>query len=650
MDTSFANVKIYGAAGDGISAASSGVTITGGSAALTVTGASFASTDVGKTIIVPGAGASGGILVTTIAGWTSATQVTLAANASTTLSSIAESVTYGTDDTAAINAAIRAAGAGGTVYFPAGMYLNTGLTLSNSVSLVGDSQTSSILKLDASATAALSLSANNISVTNLTIDSSYLASFTAEAQLGASGLAFQNSTIKNGNAYGLLLQDNSNVSVSYCNIIANKYIQLGFLSHSAADSNISIVSNLLDPQGANPSSPTSFCSDVYFGSAGGGSVSGLVISDNIMNYQGIGSHETDGIVLAATNTAPMSNISVERNVVTMTSGSSTSGYPFEINGTTQINIDGNVITTGGQQRAIILQAAQGGGDCQGVIANNALKCTVTSGQGISITDGNWIVDNNNIQGFPAGIIIYTDPKVTNNVGTAIFGTGTIYNLTLFNQSGSTINGNGSGTTPLTLQSDTISNQGTIEATDAGGLLIDNGTTITQTGNGIVETKGGPVALNGATISGGTVQVSNGDTFYLQGGTISGGMLTVDGIVNVTGSSTIDMVTNNGLLEANGGKLAISGAVTGSGSAFIENGGTISFGNSFNENVTFSGAGAFAISQAYIGEILGFGAGDAIDLTNLSGETGYSISGNDLTVNFGGSQTATLDIAGINAQT
>ncbi|WP_181168646.1 MULTISPECIES: carbohydrate-binding protein [unclassified Mesorhizobium] len=99
--------KWFGQTGDAI-VVTGNTSITSGTAALTVAGAAFATSDVGKLIIVPGAGAAGIPLVTTISARTSATQVTLGANAGTTLSAVSKTVTYGTDDATAINKAILA--------------------------------------------------------------------------------------------------------------------------------------------------------------------------------------------------------------------------------------------------------------------------------------------------------------------------------------------------------------------------------------------------------------------------------------------------------------------------------------------------------------------------------------------------------------
>lgn len=111
VTTNYANIKNFGVKQDGISITSS-LSITSGTGALTAVGASFVSTDVGKYIIVPGAGATSGYLVTTIATFTDATHVGLTANAGTTLTASSQNLQYGTDDSTAIASAVSAAIAG----------------------------------------------------------------------------------------------------------------------------------------------------------------------------------------------------------------------------------------------------------------------------------------------------------------------------------------------------------------------------------------------------------------------------------------------------------------------------------------------------------------------------------------------------------
>lgn len=116
-DPSFAAPPIwtpedFGALGDGVRIASSSVTINSGSTSLTVVGANFQTTDVGKVITIQSAGTGANYHTTTIATRVSATQVTIALSAVTTVAGVAKEVIYGTDDTAAFQAAATAMNAG----------------------------------------------------------------------------------------------------------------------------------------------------------------------------------------------------------------------------------------------------------------------------------------------------------------------------------------------------------------------------------------------------------------------------------------------------------------------------------------------------------------------------------------------------------
>jgi hypothetical protein len=82
-----------------------GVTTTAGSPNVTLA-ATVSPVDVGKYIVIAGAGASGAPLVSTIAAYLGAGQLRLAANARTTLKAATEWVWWGHDDAAAINAAL----------------------------------------------------------------------------------------------------------------------------------------------------------------------------------------------------------------------------------------------------------------------------------------------------------------------------------------------------------------------------------------------------------------------------------------------------------------------------------------------------------------------------------------------------------------
>src|SRR5262249_22522257 len=114
------SVKWFGAKGDTKEVADGGA-IMMGTTTLTVNTAGFLSSDVGKSITTAGAGVAGALLVTTIAAVVSSTQVTLTVPASTSVS--ATHVSWGTDDSTAIQAAMKAVlSSRGTLFFPVGTY------------------------------------------------------------------------------------------------------------------------------------------------------------------------------------------------------------------------------------------------------------------------------------------------------------------------------------------------------------------------------------------------------------------------------------------------------------------------------------------------------------------------------------------------
>lgn len=99
--------RAYGALGNG-NVVTDGAMTASGATLTCATSTPFTSGDVGKVILVKGAGATNPTtLVTTISAYTSSSSVTLAANATTTISGA--TVMWATDDTAAFQSAINAA-------------------------------------------------------------------------------------------------------------------------------------------------------------------------------------------------------------------------------------------------------------------------------------------------------------------------------------------------------------------------------------------------------------------------------------------------------------------------------------------------------------------------------------------------------------
>lgn len=136
------DIKWYGCRGDGLRFTNGAVTAS--STTLTCASATFTTSDVGKLLVVQGAGTNGIPLVTTITARLSATSVTMGTAALTTAASTA--FVYGTDDTAAFNVALAT---GRSLVVPNGRFCIKP-TLSNQVSgqlIVGESNVNSIITL-----------------------------------------------------------------------------------------------------------------------------------------------------------------------------------------------------------------------------------------------------------------------------------------------------------------------------------------------------------------------------------------------------------------------------------------------------------------------------------------------------------------------
>jgi hypothetical protein len=130
-DTTAYNVKTYGAAGDGQRYVS-GVTTSNDGTHVTIADGYFTSADIGKFISITGAGEGGSAVATTIAAIIDRKQIVLADAAAKSVSLARETIVYGTDDYAAINAAILATKTsepistdrqGAVLVFPSGIYI-----------------------------------------------------------------------------------------------------------------------------------------------------------------------------------------------------------------------------------------------------------------------------------------------------------------------------------------------------------------------------------------------------------------------------------------------------------------------------------------------------------------------------------------------
>ncbi|KJC43213.1 VCBS domain-containing protein [Bradyrhizobium sp. LTSP857] len=251
-----------------------------------------------------------------------------------------------------------------------------------------------------------------------------------------------------------------------------------------------------------------------------------------------------------------------------------------------------------------------------VLANGAL--TIDQGSVVTNTGnvtvdatGKLTVNGSTISG--AGTV--TDNGEIDLTGNAVLSGGTLKNNAIFKVS----------STGNALDTETVTNSstGTIEVLANGGLTIDQGSAVTNTGNVTVDATG-KLTVNGATISGAGTVTDNGEIDLTGNAVLSGGILKNNAAFKVSGSGnaldgetitnastgtievlangalTIDqgsVVTNTGNVTVDAtGKLTVNGAtVTGAGTV-TDNGeidltgsGVLS-GGSLKNNATFKVSG------------------------------------------------------------
>jgi hypothetical protein len=320
---------------------------------------------------------------------------------------------------------------------------------------------------------------------------------------------------------------------------------------------------------------------------------------------------------------------------------------------------------------------------------------------VTLTGGGQVVLNSSPNSFLQGDVA-SDKLV--NVNNTISGGGNLGNalLNIDNQAAGVIDG--SGGTPLTINVGTISNEGLIEATGAGGVVLaesmltnfgSSGTvatitggsyaginnTLTLTGAGFatlvaaatleVSGAGGQITIGGTAIdtmltnivSGGDVEVLGGRNFaathaidIFSGGTLQlgGGAFTtsVGGVSNagrIVGFGTlvnsgVKVLANTGVIEANGGLLTL-GTLSGAGSLQVDSGATLELKTPTAETVDFAGASAtlrLDVPSSYTGTLDNIVPGDTLDLVGDK-VASAAFSGNSLVVTLSGGGTLTYAI-------
>ena len=170
--------------------------------------------------------------------------------------------------------------------------------------------------------------------------------------------------------------------------------------------------------------------------------------------------------------------------------------------------------------------------------------------------------------------------------------------------------------------------------DGGGNVTLDDVTIAATGAGeILENQNNNISGTGL-ISGSDLSLQNDSSGSI---TAQGGTLTI-----------LASVVNDGTMTAaNGATLSLGGAVSGSGSTIIDDGGNVVVGALDSQGVTYDGIGTLTINPTgdLTGAIQNLVQGDIIDFANNTSITSTSISGSTLTVNESSGGPLTYTIGG-----
>jgi hypothetical protein len=279
-----------------------------------------------------------------------------------------------------------------------------------------------------------------------------------------------------------------------------------------------------------------------------------------------------------------------------------------------------------EPRAIVNIVDPGVLTVTGEIANSGTLQINSSGEDPTLAISG-TVDALNVAGDKGGKIDLMGVAADNNI-VGVAGTGaTLVNVNNTIEGSGTV---GSGDKSLTLVN---GGDGIIDATplingDSGVLTINTGNTVVN--SGLIEatvtsysdapSKGGALIIDDAVNNQGIILANGtGATVEIDNvGTVNSGTIEAEsgGIVTVTTA-----LANNGILIADDGKIVIAGAVSGSGSATIEGGGSIELGGTDVQALKFDGAGSLVLENssatAFAGTISGFGVGDTIVLADVS---------------------------------
>ena len=234
-----------------------------------------------------------------------------------------------------------------------------------------------------------------------------------------------------------------------------------------------------------------------------------------------------------------------------------------------------------------------------------------------------------------------------------------------------------GGSSIYTQEGTVQSAATVTAAVSGGDFTLQGQTFTSTGTIAISNTDTVTAAAAGTTNAGLITIAAGSALnldlynYFADSSLSDESFTNAGTITLAGGSLVELtdggtfpgvnmlnaagahikgygsvaapLLNNGVIEANGGTLALSQAVSGNGTLQVDAGAVLNLGSVSNgETATFSGTGGILglSPPSFLGVIGAYGVGDTIDLASTAAKSA-SFSGDSIVVTLTAGGTLTL---------
>jgi hypothetical protein len=289
----------------------------------------------------------------------------------------------------------------------------------------------------------------------------------------------------------------------------------------------------------------------------------------------------DALITTASSTV---QLNVAGSINNLTIGSTDN---LNINNANSLTIGGTTITNSNTTGGITFGAT------------NSNTNLIIGSSDVTLTGGGTVTLGNNSSNRIYGAVA---ADVLTNFNNVILGSGNIGagQMALVNQAAGIIDAN--QTTPLYIQtSNGTTNTGTLEATAGGSLILDGDTYTNTNGTILASGSGSLVTLQNPTINGGTLNAATGASIQATGNpTLNGVTITTTGtgayVVPNAQSTTIEgTITNSGAIQLNATNSNTS-LILGGASVTLTGAGTVTMGNN-SSNRIYGLAGTDVLTNA-----------------------------------------------------